>query len=71
MTVAGDEPAVFKVGAPLKQTVKIERAGPILELNYELTGVGGESYAITRGKRPRFTVFTSEKEVASGQFEFG
>jgi hypothetical protein len=71
VTVAGDEPALFKVGGPLKQTVKIERQGPILELNYELTGVGGESYAITRGKRPQFTVFKGEKEVASGQFEFG
>jgi hypothetical protein len=71
VTVTEDKPATFKVGAPLKQTVTIERQGPVLALNYKLTGVGGETYAGTRSKRPSFTVFKGDKEVASGRFEFG
>ena len=71
VTVTENEPAILKVGAPLKQTVKIERQGLILVLNYDLTGVGGESYAVARSKRPMFTVFKGEKEVTTSEFEFG
>lgn len=71
VTVTENEPAMFKVGAPLKQTVTIERRGPLLVLNYKLTGVGGETYAGTRSKQPTFTVFKGDKEVAGGRFEFG
>ena len=71
VTVTEGEQAILKVGAPLKQTVKIERQGPILQLNYNLTGVGGETYAVTRNKQPVFTVFKGEKKVATGEFEFG
>jgi len=71
VVVTDREPAALKVGAPLKQAVKIERRGSILELNYNLTGVGGETYASTRNKRPAFTVFKGEKKVATGEFEFG
>lgn len=71
VTVTENEPAVLKVGAPLKQTVKIEWQGPILQLNYNLTGVGGETYACTRSMRPMFTVFKGEKEVTTSEFEFG
>ena len=73
MTVTQDKPATFKVGAPLKQTMKIERQGPVLLLNYELKGVGGETYysVANRGKRPIFTVLKGDKEMGSGRFEFG
>ena len=71
MTVTENEAVTFQVGAPLKQTVRIERQGPILALSYELTGAGGETYAATRSKQPTFTVFKGEKEVAAGKFEFG
>lgn len=73
VTVTEDKPTAFKVGAPLKQTVKIERQGPILVLNYELTGTGGETYtsASNRSKRPTFTVLKGDKEVGAGEFEFG
>ena len=71
VTVSRDEPAILKVGAPLKQTLKIERRGPILTLNYELAGVGGETYAVTRSNHPQFTVFKGEKKVTSCEFEFG
>lgn len=70
--VAEDKPAVLKVGAPLKQTVKAQRRGRILALNYELLGVGGEMYtSANRTKPPTFTVYKGDKEIASGKFEFG
>jgi len=70
VTVKEGEPAAFKVGAPLQQTVTIERQGPVLAFNYELTGVGGESYAGMRSKQPKFTVFKGDREVDCGEFEF-
>ena len=72
VTVAEDKPAVLKVGAPLKQTVKAQRRGRILILNYELLGVGGEIYTgRDRSKTPTFTVYKGDKEIASDKFEFG
>ena len=72
VTVAEDKPAVLKVGAPLKQTVKGQRRGRILALNYQLLGVGGEMYTSTnRNKPPTFTVYKGDKEIASDKFEFG
>lgn len=38
VTVTEDKPVVLKFGAPLKQTVKAQRRGRILVLNYELLG---------------------------------
>ncbi|MBN2315007.1 MAG: hypothetical protein JXM79_13835 [Sedimentisphaerales bacterium] len=71
ITVAQDEPAVFKVGAPLKQIVRIIRRGPILEIDYELVGVGGETYASKRSMHPKFTVFKNQTKVGGDEFEFG
>lgn len=70
-TVTQEEPAVYKVGAPLKQVVSIGRQGPILKIDYKLIGVGGETYASTRSMRPRFTVFKNKTIVGGGEFEFG
>ena len=72
VTVAEDKPAVLKVGAPLKQTVKAQRQGRILALNYQLLGVGGKMYtSANRNKPPTFTVYKGDKEIASDKFEFG
>ena len=71
VSVTEDKPAVLKVGAPLKQTLNVERRGPILNIGYELTGMGGETYAVTRSKHPQFAVFKGEKKIATGDFEFG
>lgn len=60
------------VGAPLKQTINIERQGRVLTMSYALLGAGGEQY--TGGDRsnpPRFIIYRGDKEIASGQFEFG
>ncbi len=70
--VAEDKPAVLKIGAPLEQTVKAKRQGKILVLDYELVGAGGEKYTGgDRSKPPTFTVYKGNKEIASGEFEFG
>jgi len=72
VTVAEGEPAVFKVGAPLKQMVRARRRGSVLVLNYELLGAGGEKYTGgNRSKPPTFTVYKGDEEIASGKFEFG
>ena len=72
VTVAEDKPAALKVGAPLKQAIRVERRGSLLLLNYELLGVGGEKYTQgDRNKPPTFTVYKAGKEIASGKFEFG
>ncbi len=72
ITIAADKPAVLKVGAPLKQTVKVQRQGSVLVLNYELLGIGGEKYTSSdRSKPPTFTIYKGDKEIASDKFEFG
>ena len=72
VTIAEDKPAVLKLGAPLTQTVKVQRQGSVLVLNYELLGGGGEKYTSSdRSKSPTFTIYKGDKEIASDKFEFG
>ncbi|MBW7989903.1 MAG: hypothetical protein FVQ84_07800 [Planctomycetes bacterium] len=71
-SVTSDEPATLKIGAPLKQAVKVNRQGCHLVMNYELLGVGGEQYTGgNTGEPPTFTVYKGDKEIASDKFEFG
>jgi hypothetical protein len=61
----------LKLGVPLRQTVKIERWGRSLVLNYQLLGRGGESYTFTRrqgANPPAFTIYQGERQVDSGNF---
>jgi len=70
--VGEDKPAVLNAGAPLKQIVKAARQGRVLALNYELSGIGGETYARDdRSNPPTFTVYKGGKKIASGTFEYG
>jgi hypothetical protein len=72
VSVSPDEPANLKIGAPLKQIVKVNRQGRNLVMNYELLGVGGEKYTGSdRSKPPTFAVYKGEKEITSDKFEFG
>jgi hypothetical protein len=72
ITVDANKPGTLKAGAPLKQMVKAERQGRTLTLNYELLGIGGETYASPdRSKPPTFTVYQGDKKIASGTFEYG
>jgi hypothetical protein len=71
-TVDKDKPTVLKVGAPLKQTVRAKRRTNLLVLNYELLGVGGGHYVrAQRDKPPQFAIYSGDKKIASGKFEFG
>lgn len=70
--VTPDELATLKIGAPLKQIIKVNRKGRNLVINYELLGVGGEKYTSgNRGEPPTFTVYRKDKKIASDKFEFG
>lgn len=72
VSVTKDETSIFKVGAPLKNTIEVKRQGRVLELTYKLIGMAGEDYSVpTRDNPPGFTVFKSDKEIASGKFEYG
>jgi hypothetical protein len=72
VTVAVDKAAVFKVGAPLVPTLKLQRRGRILVMSYELHGAGGEAYTGgDRSKPPTFAVYKGQKKIASDKFEFG
>jgi hypothetical protein len=72
ITVRAGRQEVLKVGAPLVPMVKVQRQGRILLLDYNLQGVGGESYiGGDRSKPPTFAVYKGQKQIASGQFEYG
>ena len=72
VAVAKGKPAVLKVGAPLKQTLKVKRRGKALVLDYKLLGLGGEIYSNQdRSKPPSFAVYKGDKEIASDKFQYG
>lgn len=72
ITVAPDQPATLKVGAPLRQVVRVERRARSMILNYELRGRGGERYVPSgTSQPPTFVVYKGERKVASGDFEYG
>ncbi len=66
--------ATLKLGLPLRQTVRTERWGRSLVLNYQLLGRGGESYTVTRrqGKnQPTFVVDQGRNRIALDHFAAG
>ena len=72
VTVTENEPAVLKVGMPLKQILEVNRQGRMLELNYKLVGLAGESYIDNqRNEAPGFTIHKGNKIIDSGKFEYG
>ena len=72
ITISENKPVVLKVGAPLKQTLKVKRRGKSLVLDYKLLGIGGESYNNNdRNKPPRLVVYNGDEEINSGRFEYG
>ncbi len=71
-TVTEEEPALLKVGTPLRQVLDVKRHGRELVLDYKLLGVGGESYTTSnRSNPPTFAIYKGDKQIASGQFKFG
>lgn len=73
ITVNDKTPAVFVGGGPLTNSVSISRQGKNLRLNYQLLGAGGVYQLVSqdRSHPPEFTIYQSDKKVASGKFEFG
>ena len=73
VTIKQGELSTLKLGAPLKSTVSVNRANKCLVLNFKMVGQGGEEYSSsgTRETTPRFKVFQGDKEVHSGEFEYG
>jgi hypothetical protein len=72
ITVDANKPATLKAGAPLKQVIKAQRRGRLLELDYELVGIGGEKYRVAdRSKPPTFNVYKGDQKIGSGEFEYG
>jgi hypothetical protein len=74
LTIEPGRLVTVKLGLPLRQTIKTERWGRFLVLNYELLGCGGESYTFTQrhgGTPPVFTIHRGERQVGSGAFAPG
>ena len=72
VTIEPNEPAVLKIGGPLRQDLRVERHGRTLRLSHRLLGQGGEQYRpVRRGEAPGFTVYRADRKIASGQFEYG
>ena len=66
--------AALNVGGPLTNSITANRHGQDLVMNYQLVGAGGETYqmaALDRSKPPKFAVYSGEKKIASGEFEYG
>lgn len=61
--------AVLTLGAPLRQTVHIERRGTLMVLSYELLGRAGERYAVREGSAPpTVAILKGNRQIASGSF---
>ncbi len=76
ITVDANKLTELNIGAPLKQTVKVERQGSFLILNYDLRGVGGEEYRKFGAKgrensEPQFAIYQGDNKIASGTFRYG
>jgi hypothetical protein len=74
LTVEPGGRATLKLGLPLRQTVKIERWGRFLVLNYQLLGCGGESYTFTRrhdANSPTFLIEQAGNKLVSDSFAAG
>ena len=74
ISVPEDGSATFKAGGPLKNTVDVKRTGSILTLDYKLIGADERSYERLYGrsdKPPTFTIYKSDRKIASGEFEYG
>lgn len=73
-SVDGKTSAILNAGGPLTNSVTATRHGSDLRLDYQLIGAGGQIYQLVaqnRSQPPQFAVFTGDKQIASGNFEFG
>ena len=80
LTVSDKETAILQTGTPLANTVRVNRSGPILHLDYILSGSGGEKYLrlISRDNylaneetQPVFSIYCNGENIVSGSFRYG
>ncbi|TVS14756.1 MAG: hypothetical protein EA424_18345 [Planctomycetaceae bacterium] len=69
-TVAAEQPQT----APLSPQVRIQRAGRLLTMDFDLVDAQGQRHNPGRDRRnhpPTFTVFKDGQPIGSGSFEYG
>ncbi len=67
IVVEPGRPATLRLGAPLRQTIRVERWGTRMILNYDLLGRGGERYCVPEDSAPpAFAVFRGDRAILSG-----
>lgn len=74
LVVATNQPVTLVAGGPLTNSAAFSRQGNHLEINYHLLGAGGGLYAQAARSYenpPRFTVYQGDRNIGSGNFEFG
>lgn len=73
ITLPASSPPVVKVGAPLTPQVHIQRAGRLLQLDYQLVDAAGRGYSPDDDTvpPPKFSVLKNGQTIGSGSFEYG
>jgi hypothetical protein len=69
-----EKKAKYRAAAPLNHTVRIERMGSYLKLDYELIGTDGEKqdlWGISEHPELTFSVYRGDARVGAGKFEYG
>jgi hypothetical protein len=60
-----------RLGAPLTNSVEVSRAGNLLHLKHQLTGVSGERYECRRDPASSYAIYKGPLKIAGGTFPFG
>jgi hypothetical protein len=73
LTLKENETKSLSVGGPLTNAVTFTRYDGSLRLSYRLLGAGGKTYQMMRSAKepPSFVIYHKNRQVASGQFQFG
>jgi hypothetical protein len=72
--VEAGQSTVLNVGGPLTNSVEITRRGRLLQLEYRLTGAGGDEYKPMQQNRanpPEVAIYQGDRRIASGRFAYG
>lgn len=76
--ISSEREWLLRAGCPLTNSAKVRRVGNRLELDYQLTGAGGELYNIygitdyDLDRVPSYAIYSNNgTQVASGKFEYG
>ena len=71
-TLTPEEPYQLEVGAPLTPKVKVTRSVRVLTLDYQLLDAGGRNYVSPDlANAPQFAVYSGDRKIGSGSFEYG